>query len=239
MSDLGVPPQPGQPSDQPDPGVNYNMQPAPINPLMNPVPLYPAQPGMIPQYNYPPYYNYQYYVTPELMYKYQQEQMLQNSLESVQRCHLHTKPELNCKFCRKFKSSVHEISKIAQKKSSSSKEDKANQIPMTNSVTYNMNDLLRSNILSSEYYKSLSVKNFYQVFDELVQFATHSEPYCSTATRAPSTIFCCLYRFLVLKLTEKQMNFLLENVKSPYARCCGFLYLRYVLPPDKLWNCIS
>ncbi|GIX61312.1 PRP38 family protein [Babesia caballi] len=80
----------------------------------------------------------------------------EQQLDSVQRCHMHTKPDLNCKFCRKYKSAVHELSRLAAQRSSSQPAEKPNQLPMTNSSTYNLNTLLLNNILSSEYYKSLA-----------------------------------------------------------------------------------
>ncbi|KAK2196371.1 Pre-mRNA-splicing factor 38 [Babesia duncani] len=160
----------------------------------------------------------------------------ENPLEAVQRCHLHKKPDLNCKFCRKYKSAVHEMSRISQQQSQNM-DEKRDALPMTNSSTYNLNTLLRNNILASEYYKSLvSMQTFQEIVQELIQYSDHAEPYCSTATRAPSTLFCCLYRFFTMRLSGKQMTQLLEHAKSPYPRCCGFLYLRFVLPSDELWN---
>ncbi|GIX61310.1 PRP38 family protein [Babesia caballi] len=32
------------------------------------------------------------------------------------------------------------------------------------------------------------------------------------------------------------MSALVDCTKSPYPRCCGFLYLRFVLPSDQLWD---
>ncbi|KAK1445094.1 pre-mRNA-splicing factor 38 like protein [Babesia gibsoni] len=158
-------------------------------------------------------------------------------LEAVQRCHMHTKPDLNCKFCRKYKSAVHELSRLAAQQDKNEQSEKPNQLPMTNSSTYNLNTLLRNNILNSEYYKSLAAMNSHMdVLNELVQYADHAEPYCSTATRAPSTLFCCLHKLFTLRLTEKQMVSLIDCNKSPYPRCCGFLYLRFVLPSDQLWD---
>lgn len=39
-----------------------------------------------------------------------------------------------------------------------------------------------------------------------------------------------------MKLTDYQMRTLLDHQDSPYIRCVGFLFLRYVHPPDKLWS---
>ncbi|EDO08447.2 pre-mRNA-splicing factor 38B family protein [Babesia bovis T2Bo] len=156
-------------------------------------------------------------------------------LESVQTCHMHTKPDLNCKFCRKYKSAVHELSRLSQLRSQEATE-RPDQLDMTNSSTYNMNTLLLNNILNSDYYKSLStMTSHHSIIDELAQYADHVEPYCKTATRVPSTLFCCLHKLFTLRLTERQMEDLIDCTKSPYPRCCGFLYLRFVLPSDQLW----
>ncbi|GFE53481.1 PRP38 family protein, putative [Babesia ovis] len=161
----------------------------------------------------------------------------EDKFQNVQRCHMHNKPDLNCKFCRKYKSAVHELSRLSNQMNSQEKLEKPNQLPMTNSSTYNMNTLLLNNILNSDYYKSLATMNSHMdIINELAKYADHAEPYCSTASRAPSTLFCCLHKLFTLRLTEKQMESLIDCTKSPYARCCGFLYLRFVLPSDQLWD---
>ncbi|OEH79547.1 prp38 family domain-containing protein [Cyclospora cayetanensis] len=158
--------------------------------------------------------------------------------EAIARCHLHTKPQLSCKFCRKYKSFTQQMGVLQQRAIAAEEEtQKKNMVQMTDSTTYNVNQLLRGNIMSSEYFKSLhQFKSFQEVVEELAAFAEHAEPYCAGSTRAPSTLFCCLYKLFTLKLTEKQMHTLLNNRDSPYVRCTGFLYLRYVHPPDQLWK---
>ncbi|KAF8817705.1 PRP38 family protein, partial [Cardiosporidium cionae] len=165
-----------------------------------------------------------------------------DDIEDVQRCHLHSKPQLNCKFCRKYKSAVHQMGRIAQAQQAQrgTTEERRNLVEMTDSVTYNVNNLLRGNILSSEYYKSLfSLKTFNEVVDEIYQYTEHAEPYVTGSSRAPSTLFCCLYKFFTMRLSEKQvfvfsfclfhqsllrpyssqMSTLLDHVDSPYIRC--------------------
>ncbi|SPJ12470.1 pre-mRNA-splicing factor 38B, putative [Plasmodium sp. DRC-Itaito] len=115
-------------------------------------------------------------------------------------------------------------------------EEKKNCLEMTNTTTYNVNTLLRNNILSSEYFKSLiPIKTFKEVVDEIHSYADHVEPYCIGSNRAPSTLFCCLYKFFTMHLSEKQLKCLIENKDSCYIRACGFLYLRYVHSPANLW----
>ncbi|CAI7723058.1 pre-mRNA-splicing factor 38B, putative [Plasmodium vivax] len=115
-------------------------------------------------------------------------------------------------------------------------EEKKNILEMTNTTTYNVNTLLRNNILSSEYFRSLvPLKTFKEVVDEIHLYADHVEPYCIGSTRAPSTLFCCLYKLFTMHLSEKQMKMLIESRDSCYIRACGFLYLRYVHSPANLW----
>eukprot|EP00922_Rhytidocystis_sp_ex-Travisia-forbesii_P048503 GHVS01072241.1.p1 GENE.GHVS01072241.1~~GHVS01072241.1.p1 ORF type:complete len:634 (-),score=127.25 GHVS01072241.1:199-2100(-) len=158
--------------------------------------------------------------------------------KDTMRCHLHSKPQLSCKFCRKYKRSVHNQARLAQAQMSQMpSEDKKNAVEMTNTTTFNVNNLLRENIMSSEYFKSLyTLKTYTEVVDEIYQFADHAEPYCAGNSRAPSTLFCCIYKFFMMKLTDKQVSQLLDHVDSPYIRCAGFLFLRYIHPPEKLWS---
>ncbi|SBT72511.1 pre-mRNA-splicing factor 38B, putative [Plasmodium malariae] len=115
-------------------------------------------------------------------------------------------------------------------------EDKKNILEMTNTTTYNVNTLLRNNILSSEYFRSLiTLKTFKEVVDEIHSYADHVEPYCIGSNRAPSTLFCCLYKLFTMHLSEKQLKGLIDHKDSCYIRACGFLYLRYVHSPANLW----
>lgn len=116
-------------------------------------------------------------------------------------------------------------------------EDNNTSLEMMNTITYNINTLLRSNILSSDYFRSLSLlKNYKDVVDEIYAYVNHAEPYCAGSFRAPSTIFCCLYKLLTMHLSEKQLRSLVDNKDSCYVRACGFLYLRYVHNPANLWQ---
>ncbi|RUP51437.1 PRP38 family-domain-containing protein [Jimgerdemannia flammicorona] len=63
---------------------------------------------------------------------------------------------------------------------------------------------------------------------------TNLEPFLKNTT--PSTAFCLLYKLWTLKLTIKQVEGLIDHVDSPYIRGIGFLYLRFVCAPAKLWE---
>ncbi|XP_051117610.1 pre-mRNA splicing factor SR-like 1 isoform X1 [Andrographis paniculata] len=97
--------------------------------------------------------------------------------------------------------------------------------------------VLCMNILSSDYFRDLlRLKTYHEVIDEIYVTVTHVEPWMTGNCRGPSTAFCLLYKFFIMKLTVKQMHGLLKHPDSPYIRAIGFLYLRYVVDPKTLWS---
>ena len=116
-------------------------------------------------------------------------------------------------------------------------KERKNLVETKHNSQYNLNTLLAQNILRSDYFRSLYEKRtFQQVVDEIYYHVDHVEPWMNPATRKPSTAFCLLYKLFTMKLTSKQMKALLEHGDSPYIRALGFLYLRYVSPPAKIWS---
>jgi pre-mRNA-splicing factor 38B len=69
-----------------------------------------------------------------------------------------------------------------------------------------------------------------QVVDEIYTAVTHVEPWSAGTSRVPSTAFCCIYRMCLMRVTRKQMAWLLNHGDSPYIRAVGFLILRYTCP---------
>ncbi|KAL8472379.1 hypothetical protein ACS0TY_029549 [Phlomoides rotata] len=97
--------------------------------------------------------------------------------------------------------------------------------------------VLSVNIVSSDYFRDLlRLKTYHEVIDEIYVTITHVEPWMTGNCRGPSTAFCLLYKFFLMKLTVKQMHGLLNHPDSPYIRAIGFLYLRYVADPKTLWS---
>ncbi|GAB2287691.1 suppressor of rad53 null lethality [Dionaea muscipula] len=100
-----------------------------------------------------------------------------------------------------------------------------------------LEQVLRMNILSSDYFKELyRLKTYHEVIDEIYNQVDHVEPWMTGNCRGPSTAFCLLYKFFTMKLTIKQMQGLLKHPDSPYIRAIGFLYLRYAADPKTLWS---
>ena len=72
--------------------------------------------------------------------------------------------------------------------------------------------------------------------DEIYPSVNHVGPWQTGTTRIPSTAFCLLLKFFLMRLTVKQMKGLLHTDDCPYVRAIGFLYLRYTCPPSELWG---
>jgi len=108
-----------------------------------------------------------------------------------------------------------------------------------NERTMNINPLILTNVQGSPYFK----------VDHLEPWATGSR---KTAGRSQtgmcggvrgvsaggivSSCFCLLYKLYTLKVTKKQVYALIEHADSPYIRGVGFMYLRYTLPPQLMWD---
>lgn len=115
---------------------------------------------------------------------------------------------------------------------------KSNVLPIHgNSATYNINNLLYNNVMESEYFRALyQLRTYHEVIDEIFRSVTHVEPWQTGTSRVPSTAFCLLVKFMLMKLTLKQMKGLLGTEDCPYVRAIGLLYLRYTCPPTDLWK---
>merc|ERR1712019_52957 len=72
--------------------------------------------------------------------------------------------------------------------------------------------------------------------DEIYSVVDHVEPWMSGNARGPSTAYCLLFHLLSLSLKPDQIMFMLNNKDSPYIRAIGFLYLRYISDPRKIWD---
>ncbi|OQR94569.1 pre-mRNA-splicing factor 38B [Thraustotheca clavata] len=118
------------------------------------------------------------------------------------------------------------------------RHSKDNELPIHgNQATYNLNKMLYDNIMQSIYFGQLfAFKTYHEVVDEIYYRVDHAEPLSPGTARIPSTCFCLLLKCCTMRLTKNQMHGLLKHVDSPYIRCIGFLYLRYVCDPEELWS---
>eukprot|EP00826_Nyctotherus_ovalis_P043441 TRINITY_DN4576_c0_g1_i5.p1 TRINITY_DN4576_c0_g1~~TRINITY_DN4576_c0_g1_i5.p1 ORF type:complete len:698 (-),score=170.90 TRINITY_DN4576_c0_g1_i5:135-2087(-) len=103
----------------------------------------------------------------------------------------------------------------------------------------NMNDLLRTNIVNSQYYREIQeLTKCEEVVAQIEYFCKNAEPFMLGTNNAPSVLFCCLYKLLLIQLTEGQLCALL-NSSNAYVRATGALYIRYVGKPEILWGTLN
>jgi pre-mRNA-splicing factor 38B len=101
---------------------------------------------------------------------------------------------------------------------------------LDNGKSYNLERVLRSNIVYSDYYRQLcKVTDFMELVDEIYNEVDHCEPWMSGNARGPSTAFCNLFRLCTMELEDAQITHLIRHRDSPYIRALGFLYVRYVV----------
>lgn len=89
-----------------------------------------------------------------------------------------------------------------------------------NLTTFNVENVLRQNILNSEYYRKtcLGLSSWSEVIDEIYYNVSHVEPWMSGNARGPSTAFCLLYRLFQLKLDVEEIRATVDHSDSPYIR---------------------
>jgi pre-mRNA-splicing factor 38B len=119
----------------------------------------------------------------------------------------------------------------------------------------NIGTMLVENIRSHDYFKGLSeLASFEEVVDQTYydcKFVTPWVPGTHRAQRAsgmcsglrgvsnagqPSTCYMLVFKLFTLQITRPQIKSLLTHTDSPYIRCTGFLFLRYVCEPKALWG---
>ncbi|KAL3156476.1 hypothetical protein ABBQ38_000781 [Trebouxia sp. C0009 RCD-2024] len=107
-----------------------------------------------------------------------------------------------------------------------------------NNTTYNVETVLRKNIVDSEYWRNTCAKlqTWEEIVDQIFYDVTHVEPWMSGNARGASSAFGLLYRLCQIQPSEEQVEALLTHEDSPYIRAVGFLYLRYVGDPKQLWR---
>ena len=82
---------------------------------------------------------------------------------------------------------------------------------------------------------------------EILENVRYTDPWVVGANGVPSSFFCCLYRLMLMRLTERQVYTLVRPDQlftgqefvsarnNPFIRAAGFLYVRFLSPPEQLW----
>lgn len=187
-----------------------------------------------------------------------QEQRKRENAEQLEKmkCHLHKKAKDSCKFCKKYKDAAESMEKSMSQKDGNAKKtvgkrklDRAiseegaegtgvgKPVELANNKAFGFAGILQTHVVECAHFKSLlSLETFDAMVDETYQFANSVEPYHTNSGTLPTALFCCVYRFFTLGLDSRMLRKLLNNQESPYLRAAGFLYVRYGLPHDTLWD---
>jgi pre-mRNA-splicing factor 38B len=114
-------------------------------------------------------------------------------------------------------------------------EARGKLVPTTANATYNLNSILASTISASEYFLSLlsEYESFESVLEVIRDECTHLDAFERGKAQMPSTAFCCMYKFFMMKLDVPQMNIMLRH-KNVYVRGVALLYLRNIGEPSQL-----
>ncbi|KAL4418785.1 hypothetical protein ABPG77_005499, partial [Micractinium sp. CCAP 211/92] len=107
-----------------------------------------------------------------------------------------------------------------------------------NTTTFNLETVIVSNIKRSDYWERRASKigDVLELIDEVYEAVDHVEPWMSGNARGVSTAFNLIFRLGQLKPDPREIRTMLDHRDSPYIRAVGFLYLRYVCDPRKLWG---
>jgi len=175
------------------------------------------------------------------------------------KCHLHKKLKDSCKFCKKYKELLNELensqksSKEEERPADNKRKRKldraiseerdggqAEVVAIAIQKNFGLTGLLQTHVVECAHFKSLlTLETFEQLVDETYQFANDVAPYMSNSGTLPTALFCCVYRFFTMGLDSRQLRRLLDSQESPYLRCAGFLYVRYGMAADQLWDLIG
>lgn len=148
---------------------------------------------------------------------------------------MHKKPHATCKMCQRVLS--------AQQAAASEKEAaRTRSVAAEESTrpTFNCSPMLKDQILKCSYFKSLlSINSVEALAEEINGFADGVDVYQAGSATLPSIFFCCVYRLFTMEHTEEELETLLDHLDSAYVRCVGFLYIRYSVRPDRLWELLE
>jgi len=168
------------------------------------------------------------------------------------RCHLHNtkKPNTKCKFCQRWLASQSQAQPESDKadKEGKHKDDKSKPKDAEKAQedeedysrrTFKCSSLLKDQIFGSSYFKSLlEISDLDPLTEEIAKYADTLDVYNSGNNVHPSCFICQVYRLFTLPQSEDLDELLAHLDANPSAkvRCAAFLYVRFVVPPHKLWD---
>jgi len=176
-------------------------------------------------------------------------------VEEVPRCHLHRKANKACKFCKAYANFVDQKNKESEGRRNAALErfmgasepraknyeklTEDDKVPVPNLVHFPQ--VLKERILSDRFFTQVLTNSSVSEIRNTIFSCDTCEPEIRGSTSldtSPSPFFCSVFRMLTLKLTEGQLQGLLNN-RSRWVRCAGFLYVRLGVHFDRYWELLS
>lgn len=105
-------------------------------------------------------------------------------------------------------------------------------------MPFTLNPILKDQVLKSSYFKALmSISSVDTLADEMpnMDFTDTIDVYQAGSAQVPSVFFCCVFRLNILEHSEEDLQVLFDH-REVFARCVGFLYARFAIRPDRLWD---
>lgn len=101
--------------------------------------------------------------------------------------------------------------------------------------------MLRDQLLKSSYFKGLlSITSVDGLAEEIQTSGDSLEVYeKGTSMATPSAFFCAVFRLHNLDHTEEELQMLLDHPDYVIARCVGFLFARFTMRADRLWDVLE
>lgn len=168
--------------------------------------------------------------------------------DSKVRCHLHRKLNKACKFCKAFSEQQERSRELEEKRKSELLEKREAELaglPQDDKLPVpglsQFPQALKEKIVVTRYYgQGLADQGFNEIKEKLFNCTT-CEPEVKTGSLdafAPTPFFCCLFKLLVMKITEGQLRSMLNN-RNRIVRCAAFLYVRFGLAQERYWEFLS
>ncbi|CAE8594021.1 unnamed protein product, partial [Polarella glacialis] len=171
------------------------------------------------------------------------------------RCHLHPakKPNAKCRFCQKAQGTkdgkaAEADSKNQKEESGGSASSKSKKVEKQveqeeeedySRRTFKCAPMLKDQIFGSSYFKSLlQMSTIEELMEEISNYADTLDVYNAGTHVSPSCFICQVYRLFTLPSAESldEMQVVLDHPTSAKVRCAGFLYMRFVVPPAKIFE---
>lgn len=89
-----------------------------------------------------------------------------------------------------------------------------------NPTTYNLETVVKQNIVNSDYYRNdcSKLSTWSEIIDQIFYQVDYVEPWLAGNARGPSTAFCLLHRLFTIKPTEEEVQETIDHEDSVYIR---------------------